>query len=189
MRQAILLLVLFFSAPVFGAFDHRTIDGDTINVPLGVVKNMPKRISVRLIGINTGETGSRAACEKEREMGEAAKLYVRDRLDTATKVKVSFVRWDKYGGRFAGRIAVDGKDLGEEMIRAGLAVAYTKGRRPNPWCPIIAERQSGTSDKRRALVSCAKVIAQCTPGGVVRIRIIPSVTAVTPPVAPKRKTQ
>jgi micrococcal nuclease len=95
---------------------------------------MPDRLSVRLIGINAPETKT-AKCKAERDAGEAAKLYVSDRLARATEVKVEFIKWDKYGGRFDGKVTVDGKDLTTEMLAAGMATPYDGGKRVNVWCP------------------------------------------------------
>lgn len=129
-----LICMLILATPAHAAYDFRVIDGDTLNVPTGYVKGMPKRISIRLVGINTPETGSRAQCDQERSAGEAAKLYVRDRLTTGKKIKVGFVRWDKYGGRVAGRVTIDGRDLSADLVSAGFAVPYLRGPRVNVWC-------------------------------------------------------
>lgn len=129
-----LLLLCLLPLAAFGAYDVRVIDGDTVNVPMGTVVNMPSRVSVRLIGVNAPET-RQAACDRERAAGEAAKVYVRDRFATATRVKIEFVRWDKYGGRVDGRITLDGKDLATDLVAAGFAAPYSGGVRVNVWCP------------------------------------------------------
>lgn len=130
----IFLPLLFLAFPASAAYDVRVIDGDTVNVPVGVVVGMPGRVSVRLIGVNAPET-RQAKCAKERQLGEAAKIYLRDRFANATRVKIEYVRWDKYGGRVDGRINLDGADLSDDLVKAGFAVPYGGGRRDlTYWC-------------------------------------------------------
>lgn len=109
----------------------RVIDGDTVSVPLTMIERLPSLASVRLVGVNAPEL--RGKCEAERQLAEAARLYVRDRIDQAKTVRVEFVRWDAYGGRVDGRITIDGKDLGADLIAAGLAVP-SSGKRVGAWC-------------------------------------------------------
>lgn len=134
------VLALVFSAPAAAAYDVRVIDGDTVNVPAGAVRGLPKRFSVRLIGVNAPE--SKGKCEKERQLAEAAKLYVRDRLANGKRIKYQFVRWDKYGGRVDGRITIDGKDLAADLVSGGFAVPYSGGKRdPAQWCPTTQKEK------------------------------------------------
>lgn len=132
MRYAALLLLV--PSLAFAHYPNvRVIDGDNVYVPNHMVENMPMGISVRLIGINTPEIRA-AKCDKERLMGEAAQLFIRDAIDRSTAFSVKYVKWDKYGGRIDGIITVDGKDLSQLLIDAGLAVPYTRGIRVNVWC-------------------------------------------------------
>lgn len=150
MKTFLGVVLLLFSFAAAAAFDYRAIDGDTINVPIGVVKNFPTRISVRFIGIDAPESGKKARCENERQVGEAATFFVRDFLATESKVTVRFVRWDKYGPRIDGRITANGKDLADELVKAGLAVPYTGGKRVNVWCPDPAPPPPAAAKRRRS---------------------------------------
>ncbi len=48
-------------------------------------------------------------------------------------VRLSAVRYDKYGGRVDATVADEKGDIGRSMIRAGLARPY-HGERRLPWC-------------------------------------------------------
>lgn len=131
------LLVLLFLLPALALAHYpgiRVIDGDTVYVPTHMVSGFPVGISVRVLGVDTPETRG-AKCDNERQMGEAAKIFVRDVLAKAESVSITYRKWDKYGGRINGTIVVDGKDLGTMLIAAGLAVPYSGGARANVWCP------------------------------------------------------
>lgn len=124
---AILLLVASLSVT-----DARVIDGDTLSVPAAIVKT-PSRLSVRLMGINAPETKT-AKCPAEKTAGLAAKAFVQQKVSAAKIITVSFIRWDKYGGRFDGRVLLDGVDLSQMMLDAKLAAPYSGGKRVNLWC-------------------------------------------------------
>lgn len=136
MRIFLAIPLLALALPVLAQKqqDIRVLDGDTVEVPIKNVAGHPKRVSVRLKGINAAETGTRAACDAERAAGEAAKVYVRDRLTQAKRIKVQFISRDKYGGRVVGMVTLDGKDLAQDMVKGGYAVAYSGGKRVNAWC-------------------------------------------------------
>lgn len=111
----------------------RTIDGDTIEIPITQVKDFPKTISIRLMGINTPET-TRAQCTEERKLGLKAKQFVKQTLEQAKRIEYQFIQWDKYGGRADGRIIIDGVDLSDLLLTNKLAQPYNGGTKTNPWC-------------------------------------------------------
>ena len=49
------------------------------------------------------------------------------------QVRLKSVRYGKYGGRVDATVEDDGGDVGDAMIRAGLARPY-HGKRRKPWC-------------------------------------------------------
>jgi len=131
MKKLLAIALLAISTSVLA--DIRVVDGDTINTPMSNVQNMPTRISVRLIGVNTPE--SRGACKAEIDAALRAKNYIRDRITAAKTVTVISVKWDKYGGRVDGVLMLDGKDIVPDIIAGGYGVAYSGGVRTNVWCP------------------------------------------------------
>ena len=131
MKLAILLFL--FTCSAFAASqDVRVIDGDTVNVPMSLVAGMPNRVSVRLLGVNTPEMHGKCAAEKQK--AQVAKAFVQGKFDKAQSVKIEYVHWDKYA-RVDGKVTLDGNDLAADLIKAGLGVAYSGGKRdPLMWC-------------------------------------------------------
>ena len=112
----------------------RMIDGDTIVIEAPWVPDpMKKQISIRVIGVDTPEKGHRAQCPKEAKLAEQASAHTKALLTKAKSVEVEFTDWDKYGGRVLGRVRIDGVDLTDSLIRAGLARAY-QGEKKQSWC-------------------------------------------------------
>lgn len=106
----------------------RVIDGDTI-------RDMAADITYRIVNIDTPETGSRARCVAERELGNRATQQARTLITEAGIVDVRPTgRIDRYG-RTIAYVVVDGRDLGETLIAAGLARPW-RGRR-EPWCDDV----------------------------------------------------
>ena len=85
---------------------------------------------MRIEGIDAPEFHAR--CEREREQAEAARDFLARRIEGAA-VRLSFVRYDKYGGRVDATVADTKGDIGRSMIQAGLARPY-HGERRMPWC-------------------------------------------------------
>ncbi len=103
----------------------RVIDGDTL-------EDMRDEITYRVVNIDTPETGSRARCTAERELGDRATATVRTLISQTRRVDVRPTgRIDRYG-RTIAFIVLDGSDMGETLIAAGLARPW-RGRR-EPWC-------------------------------------------------------
>jgi micrococcal nuclease len=103
----------------------RVIDGDTL-------EDMRDDITYRIVNIDTPETGSRARCSAERELGNRATATVRTLISQTRRVDVRpTVRTDRYG-RTIAFVVLDGHDMGETLIAAGLARPW-RGRR-EPWC-------------------------------------------------------
>lgn len=111
------------TAPV--AYDWRVIDGDTFED-----RNTGDRY--RLVNIDTPETGGRAACAAERQLGDRATRQARALITGAENLDVRRTgRIDRYD-RIIAFIEIDGRDLGELLIADGLARPW-RGRR-EPWC-------------------------------------------------------
>ena len=103
----------------------RVIDGDTY-------QDMNTGERVRLENIDTPETGPRAHCTAERNLGNRATQQARNFITNARQLDVRRTgRTDRYD-RVIAFIEVDGRDLGQMMIAEGLARPW-RGRR-EPWC-------------------------------------------------------
>ncbi len=104
------------------------VDGDTIDA---VIAN-GQVVRFRLANIDAPETGDNARCRHERLAGELATAEARTMVmrSAAVSVRPTF-RTDRYGRRVAF-VLVDGVDLGDLLVRKGLAQGW-RGRRER-WC-------------------------------------------------------
>lgn len=113
----------------------RIVDGDTVEID---ARWSPYNLTwrVRMRGIDTPEKGTRARCTRERELSARAQALTEQlTAQTLNRVRLRNVDHDKYGGRLdADIIMADGRNMAEELLRAGLARRYNgNGPRPN-WC-------------------------------------------------------
>lgn len=110
------------------------IDGDTIRTFIPLECPLCDA-SIRINGIDTPESLTRyAGCAKEVELGLQAKALTQSLVGKNTTMEVTEFDHDKYGGRILGTVVINGKDVGQELINAGLAKPYF-GSGPKPdWC-------------------------------------------------------
>jgi micrococcal nuclease len=114
----------------------RVIDGDTIEIEARYLPvELRQRLSVRLAGIDTPESGHRARCPYEANLAAQASAHVRAMIANARTIELDILGWDKYGGRIRGRMRADGQDISASLIAAGFARPYTGSQRLS-WCPI-----------------------------------------------------
>ena len=138
-RAVIMLILLLVAATAqagetYGPYRAevvRVIDGDTVEVAVHLWPGLAQQISLRLDGVNTPEKRGAPLCE--RIVAERAEAFTKRFLRLGGEVTVTGVRLGKYAGRVLGRLAVDGKDLGDALLAAGLARPYAGGKR-GPWC-------------------------------------------------------
>jgi len=133
MRLFILLMLVSFNAFSYGPYDaqvERVKDGDTILLDVQLWPGLEQEISLRLDGINTPEKRGSPDCEKI-EAQKAADFT--SRFVAGGWVTLTDVRLGKYAGRALGKISVDGVDLGQALLDAGLAREYHGGAR-GAWC-------------------------------------------------------
>lgn len=132
-----LLVILLFVPLVSFAADYkilRVIDGDTVEFEASFLPDpLPKKLKLRILGIDTPEKGHRAQCPKEAKMGEEATALAKKLVLNATKKDVILKEWDKFGGRVLGDLVLDGKSIGDSLIAAGLAREYF-GDKKKSWC-------------------------------------------------------
>lgn len=97
-------------------------DGDTFRVDLD---SWPKfcgyHMPVRIRGINCPERNSTDPAV--RAVAEMAALHTRTALTNAKRIILRNVSRGKYF-RLIANVDIDGSDLGEQLIQAGLAVPY-----------------------------------------------------------------
>jgi endonuclease YncB( thermonuclease family) len=125
------------------------LDGDTLEVRIHIWLGQELRTRVRLAGIDAPEL--KGKCERERDLARRARAYLLARLDpveagdraAAGAVRLREIRYGKYAGRVLARVeTLDGMDLGQRLIAAGLARPYDGGRRAS-WCEATGSAGSG----------------------------------------------
>lgn len=120
------------------------VDGDTID-------DLATGVRYRLANIDAPETGDNAKCYNERVRGELAKRAAIRAVSSAGAVTVRRTfRKDRYG-RTVAFVYVDGRDLGEALVAAGLAAPW-RGRRKR-WCGAAGQLRE-LSAVRGELFSC-----------------------------------
>ena len=127
MKKLLLMLsIFFFSINSVFAYEKvkykSCIDGDTIKVTL-----KDEVYTVRMLAVNTPETGHMANTKKEY-YGEEASEYTCKKIKNAKSIELEYDsksdRTDKYG-RLLAWVYVDGNLLQEDLVRNGYAkVAY-----------------------------------------------------------------
>jgi micrococcal nuclease len=144
-----LLIALAFVTATFGAAAPATatevisgpytgvvtdvIDGDTLEVRVMVWLGQEVVTRVRIDGIDTPE--KRGKCQREKDMAEQARVMTEQML-TDAQVALYDIQHDKYGGRVRARVVTrSGEDIGQMLIKSGLALSY-KGEARQPWCSV-----------------------------------------------------
>ncbi len=133
---ALLLLPSYSSAKSFGNYEGaiyiRNYDGDTITFNLPSLHPIiGEKISIRVNGIDTPEI--RGKCKKETYDAKQAKKMVEDILKDAERITLKNMERGKYF-RIMADVIVDGEDLGEVLVEAGMAVRYDGGKKTHKWC-------------------------------------------------------
>lgn len=114
----------------------RIIDGDTLWLDLDLGFKIRHEVDVRLAGVNTPETVNYTA----QGIEDKAARFVAERIPPGSICVVDITRREKYGRWLArilflpgetdrAKILAGGRVLNDELIVAGLAVAYSGGRR------------------------------------------------------------
>ncbi len=131
-----LLLVSPAHAKSFGDYQGavyiRNYDGDTVtfNLP-GLHPIIGEKISIRVNGIDTPEI--RGKCEKEKYDAKQAKEMATDILKDAERIDLKNMKRGKYF-RIAADVIVDGENLGDMLVEAGMAIHYNGGKKTHKWC-------------------------------------------------------
>jgi endonuclease YncB( thermonuclease family) len=114
------------------------VDGDTVRSDGAVY---------RLLGFDAPERGDRALCDKERELADRTASRLQSLIASGTAKLTRTACPCGTGtegsascneGRFCASLTVDGSDVGETLIREGLAQPLICGRTScpprRPWC-------------------------------------------------------
>ena len=131
-----LLLPSYSLAKSFGDYEGaiyvRNYDGDTItfNLP-GLHPIIGEKIKIRFNGIDMPEI--RGKCEKEKYDAKQAKEMVTDILKDAEQIELKNMERGKYF-RIAADVIVDGENLADMLIEAGMAIRYDGGKKTHKWC-------------------------------------------------------
>ncbi len=114
----------------------RVVDGDSLEIANEFLPQELK-LFVRIKGIDAPEKAPRAKCEKENILAQKASNYTKNSIEKAQKnhQKITFseIKWDKYGGRIVAKVMIDERELGQELVRKGLARVY-HGEKKKTWC-------------------------------------------------------
>ena len=134
MKYLLILLTTAAFAYEFNNIEYlRAYDGDTVTVNIkNVHPLLGKKISIRVKGIDTPEIKGKTECEKKKAI--EARDFVRDVLSKAKKLELKESSRGKYF-RIVAFVIYDGKNLSDELIKAGLAVPYDGGAKvKKDWC-------------------------------------------------------
>ncbi len=113
----------------------RIIDGDTVEISApGLPEGLPKKLLLRIRGIDTPEKGGRAKCTEEAHRAQLARAHLENSIATSKKRTVIIESWDKYGGRVLGDIDLDGRFVSSLMIERGYAIKYDGEKKSHDWC-------------------------------------------------------
>jgi micrococcal nuclease len=136
-----LLLPSYSSAKSFGDYEGavyiRNYDGDTITFNLPDLHPIiGEKISIRVNGIDTPEI--RGKCKKEKYNAKQAKEMVADILKDTEQIVLRNMERGKYF-RIAADVIVDGENLGDMLVEAGMAIRYDGGKKTHKWCESEAK--------------------------------------------------
>ena len=102
-------------------------DGDTIRVTIRAWPAVAgERIPVRLYGIDTPEMSDKRP--RVYKLARSAKQFSVAQLRGAKRIELRQIRRDKYF-RLLAEVWVDGRNLGELLLKAGLAKPYFGGKK------------------------------------------------------------
>lgn len=138
--MALFLLIFLFScnAEAKNLYVYKVekiTDGDTIKLDTRANSSIidDLGLSVRIYGIDTPEKDPRAKCKKENDLAQQASQFTKDIIGSK-EVLIEVKKWDKYGGRVLGIVQVGGLNIGDELIKRGLAIEYFGEKKEKDWC-------------------------------------------------------
>ena len=115
------------NVPWIGAYYTKQLK----NILSGLHPIIGEKISIRVNGIDTPE--NRGKCEKEKYGSKQAQQMVADILKDAEQIALKNMERGKYF-RIAAYVIVDGENLADMLIGAGVAIRYDGGKKIHKWC-------------------------------------------------------
>jgi micrococcal nuclease len=107
-------------------------DGDTF---IAKIPDYPpiigQHIGIRINGVDTPEM--RGKCEQEKVLARKAKQYTVTKLRNAKKIELRNMKRGKYF-RIVADVYADGINIGDGLVKDGLAVVYNGGKKSKHWC-------------------------------------------------------
>ena len=117
--------------PPLSARAVRILDGDTFAAVVHMESGANVSVNVRIRNIDAPEI--HGACEYESKWAEKSKNRLAELLPQGTEMILIDIKDDKYLKRIDARVRLNGKDIGDIMIKENMAVPYNGGRRKG-WC-------------------------------------------------------
>lgn len=111
--------------------DRVCYDGDTCYIDVPFLPDSLRKMSIRILGIDTPEI--KGKCDKEKELALEAREFANKAFREAKEIDYQDLGWDKYGGRLLTNVYLDGKLYSKMIIDAGLARPYDGGTKEG-WC-------------------------------------------------------
>ncbi len=109
----------------------KVLDGDTLVVRARIWVGQDLEIKVRITGIDAPEM--RGRCEGEKQLARRARDFVRAAVASG-RLRLYQIQYEKYAGRVLARVETEaGRDIGRDLLAAGLARPYDGGKRAG-WC-------------------------------------------------------
>ncbi|WP_045221522.1 thermonuclease family protein [Desulfonatronum thioautotrophicum] len=142
LQTAILLLNLLLLPALTWAWPGKVVsiqDGDTITV----LTKDKQQVRIRLYGIDAPEGG--------QAFGNRATQYVNAQLSNRPVIEIDVKATDRWGRTVAVVILPDGRNLNEELVRAGYAWVYPQYCKEVPLCIGWAVLQQEAREARRGL--------------------------------------
>ena len=129
---AILSVFLVGAANAVPAVVDYIFDGDTFAAAVSLEPDISISVRVRLINIDTPELNGQCASEISKAL--KAKERLAELLPIGETVNLENIKEDKYLGRIDANVyLLDGRDVGEILVKEKLARRYNGGKRTS-WC-------------------------------------------------------
>lgn len=129
---AILSVFLVGAANAVPAVVDYIFDGDTFAAAVSLEPDISISVRVRLINIDTPELNGQ--CASEISKASRAKERLEELLPIGETVNLENIKDDKYLGRIDANVyLLDGRDVGEILVKEKFARRYNGGKRIG-WC-------------------------------------------------------
>ena len=111
------------------------LDGDSLRVRVEIWPQLFVEPIIRIHGIDTPEIRG-AQCPEEKTLGLKARAALQELVPIGYAVSLMNVRPDKFGGRFLATVRSAAGNVGEILIKKGLAHRYDGSGPRSGWCSM-----------------------------------------------------